>query len=55
MCGGATTVVPLIHDNYVLPFAVDQIISMRSNSNCGKYKCNHYLCDNSSFLEFDQP
>jgi hypothetical protein len=55
MCGGATTVVPLIHDNYALPFAVDQIISMRSNSNCGKFRCNHYLCDNSSFLEFDEP
>jgi hypothetical protein len=58
MCGGAggpTTEVQLVHDNYALPFPIDQIISMRSQSNCGKYKCNHYLCDNSSYLEFDEP
>jgi len=58
MCGGSggpTTIVSLIHDDYALPFPIDQIISMRSQSNCGKYRCNHYLCDDSSYLEFDEP
>lgn len=62
MCGGVssgpTTKARLsIPSSYRLPFPVDCIISIRYSNNCGGYRrfCNHYVCDNSSYLEFEEP
>jgi hypothetical protein len=61
MCGGVDgprTLVPLtIPSNFTLPFPIDQFVSVRYSGECGgknRY-CNHYTCDNSSYLEFESP
>ena len=62
MCGGVgggpvSNAVLNIPDSYVLPFPVDCIVSVRYSGECGgknRY-CNHYVCDNSSYLEFESP
>lgn len=42
-----------IPNDYVLPFPVDQLISVRAAGNCGSTVCNHNTCG-SPFLIFEE-
>jgi hypothetical protein len=57
MCGGhdgpTYSYTLTIPNDYVLPFPVDQLISVRAAGNCGSTVCNHNTCG-GSFLTFEE-